>query len=194
MKGIYGLILLATAALALHGCAVRPETLAAYGDVKLDGNVLTSFTVAHSEPAQLGKLPFCIASNVSNESVVVTDAANSYVGPYTGNYYQITSKTEIGGGNVLEYVSPDKNDVVAKGTTRYWAAMLERAVRYKLTVRDDGVSRTYRFSNVEVAQINSGYWPNSGFQRAPMNPGAGGGHVLKNLKQVAEEVDSCLRL
>src|SRR5690606_1196815 len=88
----------------------------------------------------------------------------------------------------------DKNDVVAKGTTRYWAAMLERAVRYKLTVRDDGVSRTYRFSNVEVAQINSGYWPNSGFQRAPMNPGAGGGHVLKNLKQVAEEVDSCLRL
>lgn len=177
----------------LTGCAANKQTLSQYGDVQLDGNVLRSLTITHTEPANLGKLPFCVASNVTNESVMVSDSAGSFVGAYTGNYYQVHNSQDIGGGNVMQFVSKDGSEVVAKGTTRYWAAMIERAVRFTVAVKDDGASRTYRFTGVEIAQINSGSWPNSGFMKAAMNPGTGGGHALKNMKLIASEIDTCLR-
>ncbi len=184
-------VVIATAMLA--GCAVKPENLAQYGNVQLDGNVLRSLSIEHSEPASLGKLPFCVASTVMNESIMVSDSAGSFVGAYTGNFYQFNQSKEVGGGNVLQFVSQDGTEVVARGTTRYWAAMIERAVRFTVTIKDDGISRHYKFTGVEVAQINSGSWPNSGYMKAAMNPGTGGGHALKNIKQIAEDIDACLR-
>jgi hypothetical protein len=138
------------------------------------------------------RLPFCVTSSVSNESVTVSDSANSFVGAYTGNYYSVNRSSNIGGGNVLEYVSPDQTEIVARGTVRYWGGMIERAARFKLVIKDDGLARAYKFHTVEVAQINSGSWPNNGFSRAAMNPGTGGGHVLKNMQQLANTIDSCL--
>lgn len=181
------------AAVTLAGCAVNKQTLNQYGDTQLDGNVLKSLTITHDEPANLGKLPFCVASTVTNESVMVSDSAGSFVGAYTGKYYQAHNSKETGGGSVMQFVSQDGSEVVARGTTRYWAAMIERAVRFTVSIKDDGVSRTYRFTGVEVAQINSGSWPNSGFSRAAMNPGTGGGHALKNMRQIADDIDTCLR-
>src|SRR5690606_20004483 len=186
-------LIIAGLVVILTGCAANPQNLKQYGDVKLNGNVLHSLTVTHIEPANLGKLPVCVASTVTNESVMVSDSAGSFVGAYTGNYYQTNHSQEVGGGNVMQFVSPDGSEVVARGTTRYWAAMIERAVRFTISIKDDGISRTYRFTGVEVAQINSGTWPNSGYMKAAMNPGTGGGHALKNMKQIADDIDSCLR-
>ena len=187
------MLVLGLSAMAASGCAVNQATLRQYGDVQLDGHLLRSMTVTHSEPAQLGKLPYCVAANVNNDSIVVRDSAGSFVGAYTGNYYQTNHAASVGGGNVMQYVSPDASEVVAKGPTRYWAAMVERAVRFNLAIKDDGQQRTYKFTAVEVAQMNSGTWPNSGFVRAAMNPGAGGGHALKNMQQIANHIDACLR-
>lgn len=179
--------------LTLSGCAVKPQSLAQYGDVKLEGNVLTSLIIEHTEPANFDKLPFCVASTVTNESIMVSDSAGSFVGAYTGNHYQYNRSQEVGGGNVIQFISKDGNSVVARGTTRYWAGMIERAVRFTVSIKDDGLSRSYRFTGVEVAQISSGSWPNSGYMKAAMNLGTGGAHALGNMKKIANDIDVCLR-
>ena len=180
-------------AATLYGCTVNQATLQQYGDVKLDGNLLKSITITHNEIAEIGKLPACVASNVTNESVSVHDTAGSFVGSYTGNYYQVNRAREVGGGNIIQYISQDGTEVIARGTMRYTAAMIERATRFTLSIKDDGISRKYIFNNVEVAQMNTGNWPNSGYQKAAMNPGTGGGHILKNMKALANDIDSCMR-
>lgn len=175
--------------LLLVGCAANPETLAQYGEYELAGSNIKSFTVRHAEPAALGKLPLCIASQVRNDAVVLTND-NVTVGQYTGNLYTSTNSVAVGGGSVIQFVSPDGTEVVARGESKHIAAaIVERSVRFTLTAKDDGAERVYRFTGIEQAGTNNGY----GYHPVHVMTGGGSGHVLGALKSLAADIDSCQR-
>lgn len=182
----------AVALIVLSGCAIQHETLAQYGDYKLDGDLLKTFSVEHSGMANLGALPGCVAGTLTNDAVNIGDSSGSFVGQYTGNYYSIGSNREIGGGSTLQYVSQDGSEVVAKGTTRYTSGIVERVVRFTVKIKDDGQKRSYQFTNLEQVQTQTGLTPNTGYSRIHARPGGGAGHVLGSLKSVAGEIDACL--
>ncbi|WP_193315761.1 hypothetical protein, partial [Klebsiella pneumoniae] len=61
----------------------------------------------------------CIARNVTNNGVQLNDSSSSFVGAYTGNYYNIEKSTTIQGGEVINTAASSSDIVVANGTTSY---------------------------------------------------------------------------
>lgn len=176
----------------LSGCAVQHETLRQYGDYELEGQLLKGFKVSAPGAAPMSALPGCVASIVSNDPVTLSDSAGSFVGAYTGNYYQAGSRREVGGGNVIQYISPGGEDIVAKGTTMYTSGLVQRSVRFTLRIRDLGPGRLYQFSGIEQAQTSTGIVPNTGYNRVHAAPGGGAGHVLGSLKTVTGDLEACI--
>lgn len=176
----------------LSGCAVQHETLRQYGDYELEGQLLKGFKVSAPGAAPMSALPACVATIVSNDPVTLSDSAGSFVGAYTGAYYQIGSRREVGGGNTIQYISPGGEDLVAKGATMYSSALIQRSVRFTLRVQSAGQERIYQFSGIEQAQTSTGYMPNTGYNRVHAMPGGGAGHVLGSLKAIVNDLESCI--
>ena len=176
----------------VSGCAVQHKALAQYGDYTLEGEILSGASFEHQGLANPGSLPGCVASTISNDSVSLTDATGSFVGGYTGNYYHSNNSREVGGGNVLQYVSDSGSEVVAKGSTQYTSGMVQRSVRFSVRIKDDGEKRSYVFSNLQQAQLSTGYANNTGYNPIHARPGGGAEHVMLSLKQVAASVDACM--
>jgi hypothetical protein len=176
----------------LSGCAVQHETLRQYGDYELEGQLLKGFKVSAAGAAPMSALPGCVASTISNDPVTLSDSAGSFVGAYTGTYYQVGSRREVGGGNIIQYISPGGEDIVAKGATMYSSGLIQRSVRFTLRIRDLGPGRLYQFSGIEQAQTSTGYMPNSGYNRVHAAPGGGAGHVLGSLKSITADLESCI--
>lgn len=179
-------------ALLVTGCAVQHDTLAKYGDYELSGDILVGYSVESVYVSGGRSVPACVASAVQNESITLSDSAGSFVGAYTGTYYQANKSREAGGGTVIQHASADGSEVVARGVTRYKAGLIERAVRFTLMTEVVGARVTYAFSNLEQAQTNTGYAANAGFHSIHARPGGGAGQVLESLKDVAAEIDQCM--
>lgn len=185
------LIAVLAGASLMAGCAVNHQALGQYGQYELDGNLLKSFSVEF-EGKQGERLAACTASNTSNDSVSLSDSSVSFIGPYSGNLYHGSTNREAGGGSVMQYVSSDGREVVAKGTVRYSAALIERAVRFTLTAKQEEGSVKYRFGSIQQAQLATGYATNSGFSAVPATPGAGVDQAMSAMKALATEIHSCL--
>lgn len=185
-------LVITLSALALSGCAIQHGELARYGDYELDGQLLKSFKVSAAGAAPIAALPGCVASTVTNDPVLLSDSAGSFVGAYTGRYYQAGSRREVGGGNTIQYVSPDGADLVAKGATMYASGLIQRSVRFTLRIRDQGQGRLYQFSGIEQAQTSTGSMPNTGYNRVHVAFGGGAEHVISSLKSITTDLESCI--
>ncbi|WP_341706536.1 hypothetical protein [Halopseudomonas sp.] len=140
-----------------------------------------------------GNLAMCVAAVVGNSGETLTDSSNSFFGAYTGNYYRVEKSVQTGGGQVLEYVSPDNNAVVASGSERYQASSLvTRSVRFKLSAKQAGSLRQYRFSDLAQAQLDSGAAANTGYGPIGSWAGANPDLAVQALVRVTDEIESCL--
>lgn len=148
-----------------------------------------SATFTHDGAASLGKMPMCIAKNVSNDGVAMSDSHGSFVGAYTGTYYNVQRNYEVGGGSVLQYVSPDATQVLANGETKVTRALVVFSVKFMVDAKDDGAKRTYEFTKITQAGTNNGY----GYHPVGTNAGAGAGSVLSSLKTLSAQIDACLQ-
>jgi len=140
-----------------------------------------------------GSLPLCVALVVSNSGETLSDSSNSFFGAYTGNYYSLEKSVQVGGGNVLQYVAPDNNSLVAEGAVRYEvSSLVTRSVRYKLSASQLDGGRSYVFSDLAQAQINSGAASNTGYGPVGSWSGANPDLALQSLERVADEIERCL--
>lgn len=181
------------ALVVVGGCASDAKSLYRYGQPVIDGNYLKSFEVSGSGPVAPGKIAMCAAGAVRNDPVSLSDSSRTFVGAYTGNYYQAGSKREVGGGSAIQYVAPDESSVVAKGETGYTSGMVSRSVRYTVTVKSSGPERKYLFAGIQQAQLDTGSMVNAGYSPVHVMMGGGSEDVARSLSAVAEEIETCIR-
>lgn len=175
-------------AIMISGCATSPSDLAKYGRVDLESQNIKSLSIQRAGPLKPGSLPRCVAITIRNDSVTMTQSGG-YVGAYTGNYYQTSSSNEVGGGSVAQYVAPDGSEVVARGETRFTTAVVERSLRYTLSVRQVSNTRDYKFTGIEQAGTTNGY----GYHKIAAMAGTGAESALASLVGVVDELESCIR-
>ncbi|WP_447902462.1 hypothetical protein [Pseudomonas serbica] len=177
----------------IGGCASGAQNLYRYGQPGIDGNYLKSFEVSGSGPVASGKLAKCTAGAVRNDPVSLSDSSKTFVGTYTGNYYQAGSNREVGGGSAIQYVAPDESSIVAKGETGYTSAMISRSVRYTVTIKSAGPERKYLFAGIQQAQLDTGSMVNAGYSPVHVMMGGGSEDVARSLSAVADEIETCIR-
>jgi hypothetical protein len=190
--GMIRSMVVAMMALSVSACSMSPKDLSRFGDVELDGSNLSSISITKPRATAGDKLPMCTASTVKNDSVSLSDTSGSFVGSYTGTYYRGEKNVQVGGGSVIQYISPDQSKIVAKGATGYTSAMIERSVRYTLTVQPSANGgRTYKFSGIQQAQLSTGSSANTGYFNVHTMMGGGSEEVASSLRSVADQIESC---
>lgn len=141
-------------------------------------------------------LEYCIASTVENRGVSLTGETASYISPFTGIRYSNESTRETGAGQVIAFVSDDKSEVVANGTTNYRAtfgmAPIERAVQYRLSARGSESGLSLIFDSLRQAQLNTGVSANTGYHPIGAWSGAGASHAYDSLRSVAKDIQGCM--
>ena len=140
-----------------------------------------------------GDIPACVAETVSNQGETLADSSGSFVGAYTGNYYNVQRSSHSAGGSVLEHVAQDGKSVVASGSVRYSAgALVTRSVRFKLALKQSDSGRIYRFSSLGQAQLDTGAAANNGYTPIGSWSGANPDLALASLSKVTDEIERCL--
>lgn len=198
------LICAAIAAALTVGCAsVTPSRgLSAYPGVKLEpadygAQHVAGVDFTRPKHGKSGRdISFCVAQFVSNRSVSITDQSRSFVGQYTGNYYQINSGQTVAGGEVISHASADGAAVVANGSEGYRVTSLgmpvERVIRFKLTAEPTSSGYRYRFSELEAAQLSTGAVQNTGFSLLYAHEAAQPEPALQALERLTQKIDDCL--
>ena len=193
---MFKLIVPSIAVVALVGCAgqTRMPALSAY-DAKFapySSSEAVNAVQFHRD-GRGGDIPACVAETVSNQGETLADSSGSFVGAYTGTYYNIQRSSQSSGGSVIEYVAPDGKSVVASGSTRYSAgALVVRSVRFKLSVKQSGAGRTYRYSNLGQAQLDTGAAANNGYAPIGSWSGANPDIALASLSNITDQIERCL--
>ncbi|RKS85744.1 hypothetical protein DES39_1157 [Orbus hercynius] len=194
-------LLLVFMSIALFGCAAQQvdKNLASftgvtYEDYEGEYKMLKSFTVQGTTSKNINDINVCLLQNIENDDVKLTDSSKSFVGSYSGNYYNVTSGSTSSGGSVQQY-SDDKT-IVIKGLTKYknpqsWVP-ITNYVRYTLTVKKDKTNLNYTFSNIKQAQAETGYVANNGFNPIGNWDGANPSVILKTLENEVSKVSACL--
>lgn len=184
----------------LAGCStptVMPA-LAQY-DIQMEpwqsGKSVEAVTFKHAGGVSGDRLPSCVARIVANDSITLSDTANSFYGAYTGNYYSNSRSSESSGGDVLTYVGEGGQSVVARGSVGYEASgLVRRAVRFSLAIDvKDGI-RVMKFSRLEQAQINTGAAANTGFNKIGAWSGATPDLAIASLEKLAGQINDCLEI
>ncbi|NYZ69349.1 hypothetical protein H0A36_25350 [Endozoicomonas sp. SM1973] len=139
----------------------------------------------------------CVAMNVSNKSVVISDSSNSFVGSYTGNYYHINKSKSLSGGQVTQYSDKDSGVVVADGRTEAFFTIMgmpnAKIIDYKLVVDASGKDIAIGFSDIKTTMKETGYASNSG--PTPLGAWSGAKPMLayNSLKSIADKVARCMK-
>lgn len=189
-------------AVLMAGCATRervPE-LSQYPGVQLEKNekwgyeYVEGVTYTYPGAAKGGKdaLPLCIAQNVQNKGVVLTGSKNAVLGAA----WQTSTQTAVGGGNVISYVSDDKNSVVAEGAISldagFTLAPSKDNISFRLNAKRSQAGMTLSFTNLERASSDTGTMANPGFYKIGTWSGANPMRVVSSLKRTADTINGCI--
>ena len=172
--------------LLLAGCTSNVD-LTQYGDVQMQNDSIHSVALSFPGEGDPDKMLMCIAKNVSNDAVVMTNSGG-FVGQATGRYHSATANYAVGGGSVLQYVSADGSHIVANGEKGFARGIAQASLRFMLDIKQKGGARTYEFTKIEQAGTYNGY----GYGPVGIMPGQGGGQVLDTLKALAGQLELCM--
>ncbi|WP_406627711.1 hypothetical protein [Pectobacterium carotovorum] len=154
-----------------------------------------SYTKTFNNPTNsIEKLKICTLRNVTNRDVRLGDSSKSFVGSYTGNYYNVKSSSNVSGGDVLSLSGG--NSLVVNGATSYLfdagIISVKRFVRFTLDVFNKDNSVEYTFSNIQHAQSDTGSLPNDGFNDIGVWKMAGPTEAIRTLDGIALSINECL--
>ncbi|EPY7259127.1 hypothetical protein ACXEJA_003559 [Klebsiella pneumoniae] len=193
-----------SAAILLSGCAAMDNSkdtrLNSFSGITYENNG-TYETIKKYIKESAGKInkervKLCIARNVTNNGVQLNDSSSSFVGAYTGNYYNIEKSTTIQGGEVINTAASSSDIVVANGTTSYQydagIVMVERVVKFTMDITPSATGIKYTFSNIQQAQKDTGAASNSGFAPIGVWKAAGGYQAINALDNISSEINKCM--
>lgn len=90
---------------------------------------------------------------------------------------------------MAQYVAPDGSEIVARGETKFSTALIERSLRFTLTINQGAKDRVYKFTGIEQAGTTNGY----GYHKIAAMAGTGIDDALGALNKVVDELESCLK-
>lgn len=138
-------------------------------------------------------MSMCLLSSLSNDTITLKSSAGSFVGAYTGNYYQANQQREAGGGQVIKYVSDDGDKAAANGLVKSSALWgIETAVRFQLQLYVDAGKTSYNVSNIQQAQINTGTATNDGFDSIGAWSGSSPDKAYDSIVSAIDSLQQCL--
>lgn len=184
--------------LKLMTCAIT-LTLTACGSVPLPDNVTTtgnaigSIRYSHTPAVSFDKVKRCIALNINNDNVRLTDNAGSFVG-YKGRYYNINNSHTDFAPNTLVFVDDNQQHIVVNGNTGYTLRMINYAVRFRLqlqTVANENKINML-FDTISRAQLYTGSSTNNGFNPIYTHYGAHPDEAVKAIEAVKNNLALCL--
>lgn len=188
-------------ALILGGCSSAPIALpsnvttvptgmgqSTYID-KIDHSFIPQKTVS------FGAVKVCAASTFTNDSVVLKDNAGSFVGAYTGRYYQQSNSQQISGGNVFKLVDDQTNTLIATGNKKskpQQGGLIVDYIKYdaKIVLANNHVQLV--FQNIQAAQQSTGSSANDGFRQIGTWSGARAPAALETIHSIASNFKNCL--
>ena len=188
----------AVLALALAGCATptlppNARTTTAGGVTLVDQ---IDFSYAKPAPADFGQLKLCALQVVSNDAVTLQDSAGSFVGRFTGIYYQTDHRQTAGGGATLKYVDDQRRTLIANGTVIAppgGGFLSPLAIRFELKASTSANQVGLVFYKLEQSQQRTGFLANTGFSPVGVWSGSRADAVYMKLQEQAEAIKSCMQ-
>lgn len=184
--------------LFLSACASVPSELP--DNMELEAGAYNASYIKHiyfdyptQMPLSLEKAQQCVALHVDNKPQIIKDSANSWVGPFTGNYYRDGSAQVVGGGQTVNSVSKELSSIVAAGNTKYSNGFGSDIVQFKMLVSLKDSSFRISFVGIERAQSDTGILENSGFEAVGVWSGSRYMQVYSELERLAGEIALCNR-
>jgi len=182
-------LLTCAVSLVLTGCG----TVSVPDNVKTAGDYINNIRYSHTPAVDFAKVKQCVALNISNDNVRLTDNNGSFVGQYTGRYYNINNSHTDFAPNTLVTIDEFHRYLIVNGNTYYTARMIGNAVRFKLQiqVRPNNNEINLLFDNITRAQLNTGSLSNTGFTPVGVWYGAGTEDVIKAIDIVKNNLTDC---
>lgn len=184
----------------LTGCATIPmpsNVTTMPGNASGDYISSIDFSYQSSLPASFNKLKLCVAENVSNRAVQLTDSAGSFVGPATGHYYNVQHSQTVQGGDIFKYADASLSTLIANGTADGGPVALgltRDIIKYDLKASTHGSQVGLVFTNITRAQQSTGSVANDGFSPVGTWSGAHPKQVYTALESIANGIKGCLQL
>ncbi|MBY6063318.1 hypothetical protein CWI80_02085 [Pseudidiomarina sediminum] len=136
----------------------------------------------------------CLILHVDNHGITLKDSSNTFVGPYTGRLYSIDSSTDIQGDSVLLF--NDEHATIGQGLVKgsfvFGIATIEKIYRFKLILEPIDGQTVLSYSNIQAAQVDTGYSPNSGFVKVGAWPEAQPMLLVNLINAKTEALKKCL--
>ena len=187
-KTLYSLILI-----VLTGCASLSEPVSLPKNVVVNNDKSIESMLFHENISpSYDKIDKCLALNIKNKNVNLSDSSKTYVGSYTGNIYNH-------GNSYTEFASKDKiysnqkdKIVVVNGNTEYSKYLIDYVVKFRVHVQNKNNQTTILFDEINRAQLSTGYAVNDGFKPIYTHLGAHADAAVNSLEIVKNEIVSCL--
>lgn len=138
------------------------------------------------------KLARCTIQSLKNDATTLSDSSNSFVGSYTGNYYNVTKTDSIAGGGVIKYMMKDSVGLIAEAKTMYSTTFIARAVKYNLLIEKLENSVDFKITNIMQAQLDTGAISNTGFYKVGSWSSAEPVLVINSINSDIDKVYKCL--
>ena len=134
----------------------------------------------------------CVVRNIKFEAFQARDSARSFVGPYTGRYYQLGDTSVYDGDNdVIAFVSSTKPLVVGRGRESV-GGITGRIIQYTVAVSASDSEVSIAFEDIKQAHQNTGTARNDGFNNLYQSWGSGYKKAYEGLDGVAAELARCM--
>lgn len=188
-------ILIAAFIAGLTGCGTvqLPSNVTAIQGGSMSGKYIDRADYSYSESVDFSALKLCVAENITNNGVTLTDQSRSWVG-FTGINHSAGNTETTAGGNVFKYADDATQTVVVSGTVaESGQGLIQRVVRFDLKASAKNNKVTLIFSNIAHAQKDTGYAANTGFSQIGDWHGAGAMDAINALEATANRIKSCLR-
>lgn len=156
---------------------------------KIDHSFSTSKSISFSN------IKVCAASVFTNDSVSLKDAAGSFVGAYSGQYYEKSNSQQISAGNVFKLIDEQSNTIIVTGnmkTKPQQGGLIVDYIKYdaKISLINSNVQLV--FQNIQAAQQNTGGSSNNGFRSIGTWSGARAPAAIETIDNLATSFKNCL--
>lgn len=192
---------------ALTAVAMTAFPSATFGREPLPPNVTTKpfqgghnmvidaidYSFQNANPVQFSRVKMCIAENVTNDGVRLSDHAGSFVG-YGGTYYQTHNSSTVQGGDVFKYVDDASKSLVARssiGRRSGFGGLIGLSIRFDLEASVAGTNVNMKMMHVGQAQTNTGSLSNDGYQPIGIWTGSMYKKDIQALDDLASQLKAC---
>lgn len=183
-------------AAGLVGCGTvnLPSNVTTVQGGSSSGRYIDQVDYSYSETVGFSALKLCVAENVSNDGVTMTDQSQSWTGPWSGITYARGNTSTTSGGDTFKYIDDSTQTVIAVGTVpELGQGLIQRVVKFDLKAAAKNNKVTLVFSKITHAQKDTGYATNTGFSQIGDWHGAGALDALAALEGTANRIKACLR-